>query len=318
MEQKLPSESLRSNDSKLYEVFVAGIPATESIDSVHSYFSSMGSVKNIELLKIGTKSRGNKLPKRFYRLVTDCYLLFSTLVHHPGPLFKGRRLFCQVYKSGDDLASHSADINARRIVIKQVPLATEDDDVRIALRQAGGSLETLYEYKSEVDIKTDYSKFYKTYSATFEATSNISELVEKGTLVLASGDVALIERFLYKRKPVLGSNQKNLPSDNFVAEDKEEKYCSQKGATNKKPEVSGSKRFPVKTAKFGIPKNRKNEGTGKTQDTDADFLKWLEDGYKPTSKKYHLSNKVPEHNYLSMESSAKHPLLRFNICKLQL
>lgn len=297
-----------------YEVFVAGMPATIDFETVLIFFSSIGPVQKLEVLKMGKKQRGNRLRKKFYMLTTFSPKLFELLVGAPGPEFRGRRLFCQEYKSGDDLASHSADINSRRIVIKQVPLSVNETDLKTALSQVGGILETLYEYKSDVDIKTEYSKSYKTCSATFKSGLKVSKLIEEGILHLPSGTPVLIERFLYKRRLApdtllddLTQVETNLNRSIF------EKQSAVQGATtNLNFEASNSKHSSGQCSKLAPKADKVKLNPYRTPDSDVLILNCITQSYKPTSVKYHQSANGPKSQPLRETHIHSIHNLRFN------
>lgn len=298
---------------KSFEVFVAGIPATVDSDSVNNFFNELGPIKKLEQLKIGKASKGNRIPKKFYKLTTDSHKLFSLLIDHPGPLFKGRTIFCQEYKSGGDLASHSADINARRIVVKQVPLSVEDTELKVTLVNAGGLLETMYEYKSEIDIKTDYAKSFKTYSVTFQESNQVLQLIEKGSLNLASGATILIERFIYRKRGGTESTTKIIPKgDSITPANKLNKHGTVTATETQKKTIGTfaySASSHVKPAPYDSSKGPKLETS---PESAINFLGWLSDGYKPTSSKYHVSGKAPTYNHSSALSQDRPFNLRFN------
>lgn len=314
MEKQIVDADRGDQGVKLFDIFVAGIPATTDLETVSRYFCSLGPVKKLELLKIGKKSRGNKLPKQFYRLTTSSVQLFSRLLNPHAPLFYGRKLFCQVYKRGDDLATHSADVNARRVVVKQVPHAATDDDVRAALRKSGGPLETLYEYKSEVDIKTDYSVLYKTYSATFESSSHVLGLIENGKTLLASGVEITIEQFLYKRKlnseiPSKPVNLSKITTKKLLDNDFSKKNYA---TTQKKVANSFGERKSYQANKATIDSS-KNQPKDSAHDKPTSLPKWLVEGYKPTSAIYHLSKQALTYQPNDKLHLAQLSNLRFNI-----
>jgi hypothetical protein len=302
------------HESHTFEVFVAGIPATADIDSVYSYFRGLGHVKELELLKIGKKQYGKKPPKKFYKLRTDSAVFYGKLLERPGPMYQGRRLFCQVFKSGDDLVLHSEDINARRVVVKEVPLSTLTDELRDALMQAGGDLEMLYEYKSELVIETDYSKVFKTYSATFGSKSLVLTLIENRTLRLPSGPDVLIEKFIYRNKGDQNFNPKPLEQEEPPSKFKSFKYNVEKSEAR----ISG---FVVDDANQGkgsrtkktIKDSAKNQTKESSQNPTQGFPEWMIDGCKPTSAKYYLSKKVLNSGGQSMTGNYKQSNLRFNI-----
>lgn len=314
MERSVRESDSDRHESQVFEVFVAGIPATANIDSVYSYFRGLGHVKQLELLKIGKKQYGKKLPKEFYKLSTDSAVFYGKLLERPGPMYQGRRLFCQAYKSGDDLVLHSEDINARRVVIKEVPLSTVTDELRDALIQAGGDLETLYEYKSEVDIETDYSKVFKTYSATFGSKSLVSTLIENRTLRLPSGPNVLIEKFIYRNKGDQKSISKLLAQEQPPLKFKSLRYNVEKSEAH----ISG---FVADDANQGkgsktkktIKDSAKNQTKESSQNPTQGFPEWMIDGCKPTSAKYYLSKKVLNSGGQSMTGNYQQSNLRFNI-----
>lgn len=314
--QTLKENFSLKHESNPYVVFVAGLPATVDEGTVLKYFSDMGPVQKLELLKIGKKTRSKGLPKKFYKLTTCSSQLFSLLVSKSCPEFNGRRLFCQEYKNGDDLAFHSADINSRRIVIKKVPIDVTDTVLKTVIGQAGGPLEMMYEYKSDIAIKTEYSKIYKTISATFQSSDRVENLIQQGIIVLPTGEVMLIERFLYKRRlahntavgmPLQANSttaildkrsnmQSTLPSPNLVGfaknhlRDNKEKIA-QTAITNKV--------YPVGS-----------------QNTTNYVDIWLCHSYKPTSVKYHYSAQSPMLSHHRDTPKNMQLNLRFNISKL--
>ena len=308
--QKMDSSQ---SSPKSYEVFVAGIPGSIDSDFVSSFFNEMGPIKKLELLKIGKASKGNRIPKKFYKLTTDSLKLFSQLIDHPGLLFKGRRIFCQEYKSGGDLTSHSADINARRIVVKQVPLSVEDIELKVTLVNAGGLLETMYEYKSEVDIKTDYAKSFKTYSVTFQESNQVLLLIEEGSLTLASGATILIEKFIYRKKGANESTTKTPTKGDSITPAKKLNKHGTVTATENQKKTIGSFAFSASSQVMPAPyDSSKGPKLEPSPESAINFLGWLSDGYKPTSSKYHVSGKAPTYNHSSALSPQRHFNLRFN------
>lgn len=307
----------KNNDGQIscqsYEVFVAGIPAAVDASLVSIYFNELGPITNLELLKIGKVSQRNKLPKTFYRLTTESRQLFSLLVDQPGPIFKGRRLFCQAFKIGDDLALHSADINARRIVVKQVPLSAIDNQIKAALVQAGGPIETLYQYKSNVDTNTDYDKSFKTYSATFKLGNNVTQLIENGSLVLSSGVTILIEGFVYKKRGAIEPNAHKLPVSVTTTKKNLGKQAYFESSTETTKKIYEPYFFPdidqEKKASYESHKMPKKELPPKLA---PDSENWHRKGLKPTSTKYHLHDKAPKYNHSSVFGRQLQSNLRFN------
>ena len=183
-----------------YEIFVAGIPPSATLDILRAYFQRFGPIVNLEFLKIGKKRHANHHPKKFCKLTTPSRSMYLTLTGPTPPQFRGRSLFCQPFMSGDFLAAHSADINSRRIVIKKVPPTFDTSELRNILQREAGEIEVLYQYKSDFSLPDHNSKDHKTFSVTFERHSiGLISLLERRFIETPAGSKIEIEQFCYNR-----------------------------------------------------------------------------------------------------------------------
>lgn len=278
------------SDPMIFEIFIAGVPAFDDVDTVKFFFKSLGPVFRLELLDICKKPSRGKQPKRFFKLATTSKDFFFLLVNGGGPIYKGRALFCEPYKSGEDLASHSADINARRIVIKQVPFEISLAFLRELLEAEGGEIETLYEYKSVVALETNYSLNFRSYSATFKSNLWAEEFARRGFLQLPSGEIAIVEKYYYRGRVDNKGKSLTFNPSFQKSSGKYKKQCSSIKSSQKKSSFHA--RVSEYTLKQGettlkkVAKATMNSSGLKLKPCSsyASFLNSLE---KPTSRSYY-------------------------------
>lgn len=197
---------------QLYEIFVAGIPASTSLGTLRTYFQSFGPVESIEFLKSGKKGATVRNPKKVCKLATMSREMFLRLTGPIPPQFRGRVLFCQQYKSGPTLLAHSADVNSRRVVVKKVAPSVNLDELRKALQRAVGPIEVFYQYKFDVAGQLHSSRDHKTYSVTFvDNSAALRSLLACGSLELPTGVRVEVEQFCYNRK-----REKTVPNDSNI------------------------------------------------------------------------------------------------------
>ena len=185
---------------RIYEIFVAGFPALTTAETIKKYFETYGPVLSVEILKAGKAKANARLPKVYCKLRTLSEPMFLKIIGHPGPCFKGRSLFCQEFKTGERLAAHSFNVNARRIVVKKVPRSLSLSDLKEGLEGIAGKIEVIYEYQSDLQIETANSKFLKTVSVTFaEHHNRLQEAINRTYLEVLPGITVEIEQFRYHK-----------------------------------------------------------------------------------------------------------------------
>lgn len=184
---------------ELYEVFVAGIPASTSLEMLRNFFQGFGPVFSIEFIKLDKRRRTNRQPRKFCKLTTTSRGMFHHLIGAPLQ-FKGRSLFCQQFMSGDSLLAYSTDINARRVVVKKVPVNIGTDELKEALEFNIGSIDIIYQYKSDFAYFFHNSKDHKTFSVTFsDCFASLQLHLKRRFFDLPSGARVEIEQFSYNR-----------------------------------------------------------------------------------------------------------------------
>ena len=139
------------------KLHVSGFPQHVSNRSILKYFSKFGNIYIDEssFYTQGYRSWDQeqfKVPtshKRKNYLVIDCAdpdtrNAILTFVHHK---YKGCSIFCNEYKTGQDLIQHNLKINQRRCILRKVPISYSREEVVSSVEQLAGRIESLFVYE---------------------------------------------------------------------------------------------------------------------------------------------------------------------------
>ena len=162
----------RLKSSRVFDIFVAGLPSSTTEEAVKQFFEALGPVRNVQVIKIDSKKEDTQKRRIFCRLQITSEAFYQHLISNKNIKFSSRLLFCQEYKSGKKLTAHSSNLNARRVVVKKVPRYLSLANVYRALEAAAGTIEILYEYKPDDHDSKAQQGYLKSVSVTFVARSS--------------------------------------------------------------------------------------------------------------------------------------------------
>lgn len=294
-----------------YQIFVAGIPSSTSIETLRKFFENFGPVFGIEFMKIGKKRSAKNQPRKFCKLLTPSRAMFITLTQQEPPKFKGRALFCQPFMSGDSLLAHSADVNSRRVVVKKVLPAVGLPEIRETLLKLVGPIEVIYQYKSDFGAHHN-SKDQRTFSVTFIHNFNsLQALVKQGYFDLPSGSRVEIEQFSYNRYRD-NTNLQGSRNDPTSSKDISSSQSKTKTTGMGKGSSLHEKRPREPTGKCGCPKIQ-NSSLRVIKEAEFYGSTNLCHFLKPTAACYHRGEPFLEHR---LSTCMQHPsTIRLNIVR---
>lgn len=118
-------------EERRYRVFVGSIPGTFSIQEIETYFSTFGKVDRVRMFY----RDGSRLNKGYCHLYVnkEAYYTILSTPHYLG----NRALFTSTYISGRRLERQNHTNNARRIVVRNLPLWFQEADLKRAFSHFG-------------------------------------------------------------------------------------------------------------------------------------------------------------------------------------
>lgn len=178
------------------DVYVAGLPPSADGKAVKHYFESFGGV-----LRVGFHTSADSNPncstkkKFFFKVSMDGREALERVLATDRHILLGRRLFCQEYRTGQQLARHILEISSRRVIVKRVPEWLSEHALRFLLEKRAGEVETIYEFKSDRTEPSPERRKFKSYSITFIDPSSADLIADLSPMHIRPRISILIERY---------------------------------------------------------------------------------------------------------------------------
>lgn len=139
-------EVTQASGIRTLKLYVGSVPASASEGAIKEYFSNYGQVLRVIMFydETGTK-RG--LHKGFCHLVLADQATFTRILEHPVHMFLGRHIKVSIHMRGGHLKNENAKNNMRRIIVKNLPNETTEEEINHAFG-IFGSVEVAYLFRS--------------------------------------------------------------------------------------------------------------------------------------------------------------------------
>lgn len=286
---------LTHSASKNCKIYVGSIPAEATKDEIESFFSKFGRLRRVEMRTFLKKNSSTEINPGHCIVVASSYALAERILSKDH-YFKGRKLNCQPYLTGNLRKKLDRENNMRRVVLKAVPAYVTEEAVRFAVRPFG-EIDYLFELSSRGRqfSPTWHSKpsvIY--YSLQFTAKEAAQKLLEK-RFIHVEGLKIKTQAYNHEMKKnayrdvnrvntqILDQNQSNFYSSTQIQYQYVQKQIFNKGS--------------YEFAKLSI------------EERESDPLQIT---FKPTHQKYHLLMKnVRDHNLKTKEFPSSN--FRFNL-----
>ena len=192
----MEKSEVKVSDTKLYRIFVAGVPGDASKETLLDYFQTFGSIESI-------KHQQMSAGRRAYIVKPSSLDTFNAIVDpRVSHTLSGRAILCCPYESGGSLKKLNMSTNERRVIIKRVPSQISTNDLVHWLESNVGAVWRIFPYCTE-NIKKRISKErkYKTFSVVFkEADSANKAIIIQSVCFIQRASVSTIEMFKNKVK----------------------------------------------------------------------------------------------------------------------
>ncbi len=202
MKQSSPaSVTNKYSQKKRYDIYVAGLPPSAEYLKIKSYFRQFGRVEKIYMYiqsSVDSRKRNSEKNSVYCKVTVSDEQTFAAIVQEQNHTFMGRSLFCQSFKRGRGLLLHNSSISNRRVVVKRVPLLLEPSQVRQLLESFVGSVESIYEFKSDLQDSEFYKnqpKRFKSFSVTLVSIEDAEKISRPLHLCYKTGENIVVERF---------------------------------------------------------------------------------------------------------------------------
>ena len=133
MERKLPEDGHHSET----RVFVGSIPASATKPSLLNYFSHFGHVIRVEMQVKPTENSSDRLNPGWCHIIVADKATADLICNIPFHNFEGRLISCKPYVKGGSLKRSNLENNKRRVIVKNVPWNSTEEEIRQIARNYG-------------------------------------------------------------------------------------------------------------------------------------------------------------------------------------
>ncbi len=243
-------------DHKPSRLFVTGLSKETSLQSIHAYFSTFGSVQ-ASLLRKDSGRPGTSYGSCCL-LATALQIVAQSIVSHREHFLEGRLLHVSIYLEGEALQAHNDKINKRRIVVKGIPPGLPLEELKENLEARFGKTESVYYFKQSPTSRTlrrsGCSARLLTASVVLCSSQSARQAANVGK-VLVAGHLLAIQEFQrgFKKSPTFSAKTEadstgSVRSPNDLSEKPTSKHSERGGRQHAQASKCSSRPLVSKTA----------------------------------------------------------------------
>lgn len=201
MDRKLPEDGHYSG----IRVFVGSIPANATKPSLTNYFSRFGEIIRVEMQIKTTEHSTERLNPGWCHLIVADKATADLICEIPLHIFEGRQITCKPFVKGGSLKRSNLENNKRRVIVKNVPWNSTEEDVR-RIARVYGDIEAAFFFQKGGSSNDSLRNFaYKNYKQPRTASIQFREIEAadrflKTKAITIRGARAKIEPFDHKHK----------------------------------------------------------------------------------------------------------------------
>ena len=201
MERKLTEDSHHSGA----RVFVGSIPANATKPSLIKYFSRFGEVIRVEMQIKQTEHSTERLNPGWCHLIVADKVTADLICDIPFHIFEGRQITCRPFVKGGSLKRSNLENNKRRVIVKNVPWNSTEEEIRQIARNYGEVEAAFFFQKGGSGLKSLQIHAYKQYKQPRTASIQFREIEAadrfiKTKAITIRGARAKIEPYDHKHK----------------------------------------------------------------------------------------------------------------------
>lgn len=271
-----PREGQTTSDTP-YLIFVTGIPSKTTCKEVLDHFGRFGRVQMYRLPATAKCQRvlqnhASVNIKRGFCILQAISEITYNLILGSSEHFQGRSLAIGPFRQGSALWTHNEHVTSRRVIIKKVPSAVSEENLRRALETDFGTITRMYRFAAESSLKAvkrEKSRKTNTYSVEFVEESSACQAAQDSQYFLRGFTSPLIiEKFVKKSSQIGDESSQN---DSTYKNNKKQKNLNN-----------------LKSSLF-TGQNWQNTHQKSQPISAADYEYH---NYRPTNKQYHISRET--------------------------